>query len=455
MKQLSTDKTTAFDKWSNYVLAAIFALVPMHAFITVSLASAVGHYDALRIWKEILLLLLTPIIVWLLWRTPGLGDRMKRGWLFWAIACYIVLYLVLGLVALYKGQVNAYAMAYSWISNLRLMVVFVLAYIVASRSGWLRAHWEQLLLYSAAIVVGFGLLQLFVLPTNFLQHFGYSPATIMPFDTVDQKTDYVRVQSTLRGANPLGAYLVLALGAVIVLLLKSTRDRRQIMGVTMLSAGLIILISTYSRSAYVGILLTGLTAVLLVVHGQAAKKRLAWGLVALVVLAVISFFTLRTNDRFENIFFHTDEHSQSSASSNDKRTTALQSGVRDVVNQPFGGGPGTAGPASAHNDAPARIAEDYYLQVGQEVGWLGMVLFIVIVCSVAWRLFKQRTDPLSRTLLAALVGLSFINLISHAWTDDTIGILWWGLAGVALAPAILKKETTSKNNGKSKKIKTV
>jgi len=437
MTRLSTDKLATLTNWLGYLLAAVFVLLPFHAFLTVSLAAALGHYDVLRIWKEVLLLLLSPLAAVLVWKTPGLWDHLKQGWLFWCIACYVLLHLVLGLVALSRGQVNGFALEYSWIINLRPLLIFVLAFVVAARSRWLRNHWEQLLLYSAGVVIGFGLLQIFVLPTNFLQHFGYDSATIMPFETVDQKLDYVRIQSTLRGANPLGAYLVLVLSALVVLLLKSKRDQRQIIGITMLSAGLVVLISTYSRSAYLGMVLAALTAVMLVIHGRKSKQRLAIGLAALMLLAIVSLVVLRDNDRFENTFFHTDETSRSVTSSNEQRTSALQSGLSDVWRQPFGGGPGTAGPASAHNNAPARIAENYYLQIGQEVGWLGLGLFIAILVAVARRLFALRADPLARTMLASLVGISFIGLVSHVWADDTLALLWWGMAGVALAPALI------------------
>jgi O-antigen ligase len=100
---------------------------------------------------------------------------------------------------------------------------------------------------------------------------------------------------------------------------------------------------------------------------------------------------------------------------------------------------GSAGPASFRNtDGVPKIAENYYLQLGQEVGVLGMALFIAINILVGVELWKLRTQTLSRILLASLVGITFINLVSHAWTDDTISYVWWGLAGIALSPVILK-----------------
>ena len=39
-------------------------------------------------------------------------------------------------------------------------------------------------------------------------------------------------------------------------------------------------------------------------------------------------------------------------------------------------------------------------------------------------------------LFVSLIGISFINLLSHAWADDTLSLLWFGLAGIALAPRV-------------------
>jgi hypothetical protein len=445
MSRQSTDKQPsphALADWAAKILAFVLVLLPFHALITISLSVAVGHYDLLRLWKEFILLALTPVAIAIVYKTPQLWQQLKKGWLFWCMASYVILHILLGAVALSRGQVNSYALGYALIINLRPMLIFWIAYVVASQSKWLKDHWVLLVLVPATAVIAFGFLQAYVQPVNVLQQLGYSDATVTPFQTVDQKLDYVRVQSTLRGANPLGAYLVLVLSAVIVLLLKSKRDQRQMIGVTLLSAGLIVLVVTYSRSAYVGMLIAAMVAILLVLHGRKARRRLAIALVVFAIVGLGALAALRDNKQFQNTFFHTDGTSASVNSSNTQHASALKGGLSDIIHEPFGRGPGTAGPASAHNNAQARIAEDYYLQIGQETGLLGLALFVTIVVTIGRRLFERRSDPLARMLLASLIGISFINLASHAWTDDTLALLWWGFAGVALAtPAILSSET--------------
>ena len=69
---------------------------------------------------------------------------------------------------------------------------------------------------------------------------------------------------------------------------------------------------------------------------------------------------------------------------------------------------------------------------------MGMAMIAAIMFLVAKELWQRRDDNLARILLASFIGLTFINLISHAWTDDTLSYLFWGLAGIACAPTLVK-----------------
>jgi O-antigen ligase len=173
-----------------------------------------------------------------------------------------------------------------------------------------------------------------------------------------------------------------------------------------------------------------------------------------VLVLAVGVLTLRTNDTVQNFVFHSSEHSPSTVSSNAGRAYALQQGVNDALHHPLGRGPGTAGPASFRNDGELpRIAENYYLQLTQEVGLIGLALFIFLNVAVAQELLRRRQDLLSVVLLASLIGLSVVNMFSHAWADDTLGMLWWGLAGIAISttpPAILNKERKTRGTSKKK-----
>jgi O-antigen ligase len=154
----------------------------------------------------------------------------------------------------------------------------------------------------------------------------------------------------------------------------------------------------------------------------------------LAVVAGVGLVALRNNDFVQNTFFHTDETSVASSSSNSDHWSACYGALKQVVREPLGRGPGSAGPASFHNgDQPPRIAENYYLQIGQEYGWLGLGLFVALSILVARELYARRREPLALALFAAFIGLTIANLLLHAWADDTLAYMFWGFTGLALA----------------------
>lgn len=409
------------------------ALLPAHALFTTWAGSNFGQLDAWRIWKESLLLLAIPPTLWLIWRSPELKKWLKESWIARLFGLYIALHLLLGAWALAQQEVNTTAFIYSLIVNLRFIGFFLLCAVIASQSDWLRRHWPKLLLLPAAAVIVFGLLQKFLLPYDFLRHFGYGKDTIVAYQSVDSNLGYRRIQSSLRGANPLGAYLVLIIPAFWLSLQKNRAWRW--LGVL---GGLVVLFFSYSRSAWVGLVAAAATLRGITIKAFNSSYRVIVIIVLLLALLGGGIFLTNKSDGAQRTLFHTSDESVAPSSSNADRLASMEAGVKNVVRQPLGRGPGTAGPASFRNDLPPRIAENYFLQIGQEVGLAGLGLFIAINVLIAKQLWRRRSEQLAKILLASLVAVTLINLLSHAWTDDTLAYLWWGLAGICLAPRLAK-----------------
>lgn len=439
MKSLESQKL--HHRFGLALVVLLLVLAPFHAFLTVFAAKVFGHYTVWRLWPEVLLLLSAMVSAVLLWKDVALRRVILKSRLTWLVLAYVGWLVIMAIWSYLRHHVTKTALADGLIVDARLPLFFLAAQIVLARNDWVARNWRKVLIWPAAVVVVVGLLQIFVLPYGFLQHFGYGPATIMPYETVDQKLAYVRVQSTLRGANPLGAYLVVVLaGLAGIGFIKRKPWAKAAMVLAGIGTG-IVLTFTYSRSAYIGAVLALAAVTWWAITNKRFKRLAAMSAVIVVVAGAVSLLALRHNDRFQNTFFHTDSHSTSVQSSNDARGSALKTGAHDVLLEPLGRGPGTAGPASAHNTGqPTRISENYFLQIGQEVGWIGLALFIGVYALLAFHLWQRRSEPLPRILLASLVGLTVINLLSHAWTDETIAILWWTLAGAAVAPRLNTKE---------------
>jgi hypothetical protein len=412
----------------------ILAVMPFHAFLTVWLSSVFGHYTLLRLWKEIVLVPAGAATLYLLWRQLALRQELKRSWLWRLILIYCLMTLVWGIVAVGHHAVSRKAVLYGELLNLRPFAILLVAWVAASTNRWLRLQWQKILLVPAVAVIVVGLLQRFILPTDVLRHFGYGAHTIPVSETIDHNKAFPRIRSTLRGANLLGGYLIMVVSAGVVVM-KSQRYR--LAWLVGLAAAIVVLFESGSRGAWLGLL--GALVVLLFLRlpdNRARMRLLLVGIAGLLALTglVVGF---RHSTFVESTVFHSSSQSVSPQSSNAAHYSASVAAAKQVVGEPLGRGPGTAGPASVYNSHhPSRIAENYFLQIGQETGWLGLGLFVAISVLIAWQLWRRRHEPLSEVLLASFVGLSLMGLLMHVWTDDTIAYLWWGLAGIALAVPI-------------------
>jgi len=412
------------------IITFILLLMPFHAFLTVWLGSNFGHYTAIRLWKEALLAVAALGALYLLVFDKKTRLNTLYHELTWLIAAYFAVQLIWGSWAWHHHAVTAKALGYGLIVNLRFLMFFLCAWVIGSRTKRLAEQWSKVLLWPAVIVIVFALVQEAFLTPRFLEHFGYSKYTILPFQYVNNNPNLLRVQSTLRGANPLGAYLLVPLSGLLVLMNIGKRNWRR--GLMLLGIVLALFFS-FSRAAWIGALLSLLVVVFAYPNHWLKRRWLAYGLGGLAVIGAVLIIGFRHNAQVENIVLHTQTHSAVKTTSNGNHVSALRAGIHDAVHEPVGRGPGTAGPASVYNSGhPSRIAEDYYVQIAQEVGWLGLVMFITINIFVALLLWRRRADPLALSLLASLIGISFVNLLSHAWADDTLAYLWWGLAGIAI-----------------------
>jgi hypothetical protein len=415
----------------NYLVVLLLALVPFYAFLTVFGSTLVGHYTVLRLWDSVMTGILSGVVIVWLGRDKVLLRRVTSNIIFRLIAVYIVLTVALGITALIKKEVTIKAVGFSWIVNVRFLVWFMGVSIVAERSTWLQRYWRPVVFWGAWLVCVFALIQFFLLSPKFLAHFGYdSLKNVAPVTTINQSTGTVRVQSFLRGPNPLGAYMVLVLGIVVSFL---KRDRKSYGTWALGAIALITILLTFSRSAWIGASIAIVGAAFLALRGRRQRILAAWSLAVVCVCTLAGLIIFSHTAGVQNAILHVTPEAKLKDTSNHGHSIALHQAVQDLVREPFGDGPGSAGPASLYNQPHApRNSENYFLEIGLETGWAGLLLFVAITILLALELWERREDPLARALFATLIGITVVNQFSYAWTDDTLAYIWWGLAGLAL-----------------------
>ncbi|HEX7484406.1 MAG TPA: O-antigen ligase family protein [Candidatus Saccharimonadales bacterium] len=426
MKRLSLEKIYLA------IVIVIFAGIVVHAPLSVGFG--VLFPDAallIKSWKEILMLVLMPLAIIIVSRR-GLWRELANDWIFRIIVAYAALHIIL-VALMYQGVVATVA---GLAIDLRYVLFFGLVYIIIRTMP----HYRSLLLkvagIGAAVVVGFATLQL-VLPADILSSIGYGRDTIAPYLTVDKNPDYIRVNSTLRGPNPLGAYAGIVLALIVAAVITKGRGFmcKYAVGLELLTVSSVIALwISYSRSALVGAIVA-----LGVVFAATIMRRLShrsWIALSVIVCALIGGLVIGQNSSFvSNVLLHENPEGGSTISSNDDHVSSLQIGVDRLLNQPFGGGVGSTGSASLHGDSPI-IIENQYLFIAHETGWLGLLLFLVLFGLVMHRLWRQRRDWLALGIFASGISLALIGLLLPVWVDDTVAIIWWGLAAIA----ITKKE---------------
>ncbi|MHB1864835.1 MAG: O-antigen ligase family protein [Candidatus Saccharimonadales bacterium] len=411
------------------LITVIILLLPFHAFITVWGNSLIGHYTLLRLWKEFLLIFCVLGALIILIFDKKVRQLFYQSRLVQLIIVFFLIEIILGIFVRTFNHVTTKALFYGWLSDCRYLLFFIVTLVIGKKTSLIKNNALRLIMWPAVIVIIFGILQVLVLPHNFLAHFGYSHNTIPPYQTINSNKHYVRIISTLRGSNPLGAYLLIPLTLLAVLIMK----KRRIWQVAIFIAGAFVLFFSFSRSAWIGLVVVIILSTYLCLKSLKLKRLLLFILIGLLVVASGIFIAERNNHKFQNLVFHTQSNSSIKTTSDQGHVVALKNDLKQLFANPLGKGPGTAGPASVYNKHNVDITENYYLQIGIETGWLGFIIFLAINLLVALSLWRRRSDTLSLVLFISFIGLIVCNLFLEAWTDDTLCYIWWGLAGIAIA----------------------
>lgn len=409
-------------------LLAILLLIVVHAPLVVWFGTLLPEQSlVLKAWKELLLAVLSIIAVVLVSRCK-LWPKVLGNVGIQLSLLYIVIHLALA--ALLGGELPS--IVSGLMIDLRFIVMFLLMYTLVLLQALIFPKVLKISAIGAVIVLGFGLLQITILPDNILSSIGYSKDTIAPFITIDQNPDFVRINSTLRGPNSLGALLV-AYGAVaLAFLLRSKNVQQRTLSVLSGAASVAVLFATYSRSAYVAAVLAAGTV--LIVASNISKRLLIVGGLFAVWIAGLTLLSVQS-DWVSNVILHEDPESTVLTKSNDEHIRSLNVGFERMITEPLGRGIGSTGSASLYDSDGTNniIIENYYFFVAHEAGWIGLAIFVILFVYLLRQLYVRRAQWLALGLFAGGIGLAAIGLLLPVWADDTVSIVWWGLVGAVVA----------------------
>lgn len=422
-----------FQKFYVGILLVVFAGVLLQGPISVISGNLFPSFALIiKSWKEILMFIAALVALYLIFKTKQFQIFSDK--LIIALVVYALINIIL---LLYHFQGPAAASA-GLVIDLRYLLFFGLIYVAMYFYPQTKPLFIKVATIGAAVVIGFAVLQAFVLPADFLKYIGYGPNTIAPYLTIDQNNAFIRVSSTLRGPNPLGAYALIVMTTVVSLIIKKKaifREKKaQLYAILLFFGGLIALWASYSRSAWIGAFISLIILLAVAIRDKVLTKRLiGWGIGLVAIIGLMA--SLAGGGTFiSNVILHENPNGGSNVSSNEGHVSSLANGTSQLLTQPLGDGIGSTGSASLLGNNP-EIIENQYLFIAHEVGWLGLAVFVYISGVVLVKLCKVN-DWLSLSVLSSGVGLMVVGLLLPVWVDDTVAIVWWGLAAVALAPMI-------------------
>jgi O-antigen ligase len=141
----------------------------------------------------------------------------------------------------------------------------------------------------------------------------------------------------------------------------------------------------------------------------------------------------RHNTAIDGVLTHSTKAQVGEIDSNEYHWLHVRQGIEGIQARPLGHGPGTAGLAAIQNPhKTGLLTENYYVQIGYEVGVLGLALFVTISVLLYIRIWR-RDDKWAVILLSTFWGYVITNMLLHTWSNETVAAQWWLLAGIALA----------------------
>jgi len=425
-----------------YFFIILIFLLPFHAFIVTFLKSGLNlsfpHSSILiHIWKELLLLLIGLMVM------LGLIFKQLKLSKWKYLDIFILLYFLFGIcitVFLHKNFVQfLYGFKYDYI--------FLIAYVLSrffNFSDIQKKILKNTLILSASMTVLFGLIWYFYLPRDFLKIFGYSTNvgdwqfqnTLPIYHVMDRFSDAVRLTSTFSGPNHFGAYLLLIIPLVFTTLIKFIKNKvfawKTFVFICFLIFSVLALFLTYSRSAWIGFFIQICFFILIVLK----PYRKIFKFVIFTFISCFVFSIAFVSFNFQSISNYILKCSMTTELSQEKNNNFIKcsstrghfdrslDGLIRSSKEPLGHGLGT----------PKKEITRILLF---EMGYGGLFLFLSIIISAIWFLWKRSyfiaIEKEEFWLFLSLVGLSTMAMFLHAWEDPATAIIFWSWLGMVVS----------------------
>jgi hypothetical protein len=447
-------------KIREWLSLLLIGLLPFHAFLVTASTRLIAGPDQaplsqLAVWKEGLLGLILLIAFIEIARKLKDGSlKLKADYVNVIILSLITLSIAVTLVTHNDWKLYLFGFRYDFVP--------LVAFLFARRVDWsveFIPRVRAVILSVGAVIAAYALAS-FVLPVSFFHALGYSDMhslylpdkPIAAFQMIGG-TALRRIQGTFSGPNHLGIWLLIPLGIVLMRLqAERLRSRTLPLNVALLLLFGITLLLTFSRAAWIGAFVMLCIAVAPFVRHL--PRRVSLGIASLILAIVAIAASL-----YPSVIIR--------ISSTRGHIEGPIAAVQKMIAAPIGEGMGMAGPASNRvsetcvllreqddptwwtenrpemcvfvGDAQVQpsgracncpfLPENWYLQMGVELGILGLILYIVLILGV---IGKLKILNFHFSIFISFIGVSIVALFLHAWEDAATAYTLWLLAAVCV-----------------------
>jgi O-Antigen ligase len=243
----------------------------------------------------------------------------------------------------------------------------------------------------------------------------------------------VRIGSVFVDELTLAWYLVLPFAIGFERMVRREGSRLTLLATVAIGAGLLL---TQTRSALIAALIVVLIALQRTVgRPRHWRSRVAILLAGLAVVGVPAALASGLGARVAD----TDTAADNSSAGH---VSGITKGLDTVVAHPLGRGLGTsAGAGQRLGLTKLVVPENNYLEIGDEVGVLPMLVFIALTIVLLFKLraaAREFPDVLITAVWAAGAGLAVAALTLQTWLNFSPTWTYWGMAGAMLGVARLR-----------------
>lgn len=439
-----------YSKIIYYSLLVILAVLPLHAFLMMSLRHFLNAPFWLNAWKDILIFFL-----FLLFLAKILKEK-KIPFKITILDKFIIGFFIASLISVLVNKVSFIQAVWGAKYDLEFLALFLIARS-ASFSKEAIKNSLKIFFISLFIVSFFGVFQIFFLPKDFLVNFGYSEIEARAGHSVDRQgkipaiwNDFgiPRAFSFFSGPNNFGYFLTIGIIFLILLITFKLYEKRnlKILYLIFVSA-LIALAYSHSRSSWLGFAIALIVGFFIINWVKSCDKIFLkrFGVLAcfsfLIMFLFLSLnFNLFDKKDFQLVFLHGSYTKEGemigSTVAHMEDYQKFDFWKENFSEQIFGIGMGKVN-AAAVKFPQGRSVESWYLQILWETGIFGLMCFIGIIGSFLFLLLKFFTIKndyfifsISLSIFLGMTTMSVASFFIPAWFDSSNTLVFWTLSGL-------------------------